>query len=132
MHGLVEYGLVAMARALNVSPEYLLSARQIELVGIDFRKAPQIGMKEEKAVEAAVLDRVGRYLELEELIPGNLGDWKAPGNSEFDIAAIEEAEKAADRVRQLWALGVDPIPNMAELMEDKGIKVMAPWIYRRK
>ena len=51
--------LLALAKALDVSPEYLLSERQIELAGVDFRKAPQAGLKEGLAVQAAVLDRVG-------------------------------------------------------------------------
>ena len=48
--------LLALAKALGVSPEYLLSQREIELSGVDFRKAPLAGAKEERAVEASVLD----------------------------------------------------------------------------
>src|SRR5690349_16690358 len=61
--------LLALAKALRVSPDYLLSTREIELCGVDFRKAPQAGAKDEKAVGAAVLDHIDRYLELEELMP---------------------------------------------------------------
>ena len=117
--------LLALAKALNVSPEYLLSERQIELAGVDFRKAPQAGAKEERAVQAAVLDQVERYLELEELVPGSESVWMAPDGAEFVIRSIEEAEPAADALREKWSLGIDPIPNLAELLEDKGIKVIA-------
>ena len=117
--------LLVLAKALKVSPEYLLSSSEVELVGIDFRKAPHTGVKEEKAVEAAVLDRVERYLELEDLIPGDQGSWQMPGGAEFLIENIEDAEQAAIKLRSLWRLGIDPIPIMAELMEDKGIKVIA-------
>ena len=117
--------LLAMARALQVSPEYLLSERQIQLAGVDFRKAPHAGAKEERAVEATVLDQVERYLELEELLPGVEQSWDAPDDHAFDIGSIEDAEQAADALRRLWELGVDPIPLMAELFEDKGVKVIA-------
>jgi Zn-dependent peptidase ImmA (M78 family)/DNA-binding XRE family transcriptional regulator len=117
--------LMAMANALQVSPEYLLSERDIALAGVDFRKAPHAGVKEERAVEASVLDQVERYLELEELLPGVEHSWEAPDDPAFEIARIEDAELAADALRSLWKLGIDPIPFMAELLEDKGVKVIA-------
>lgn len=117
--------LLAMAKALRVSPDFLLSERQVELTGIDFRKAPQAGAKEERAVEASILDQVERYLELEELFPSEDDGWTAPEGGAFEIHRIEDAEQAAASLRQLWSLGIDPIPLMAELLEDKGVKVIA-------
>jgi Zn-dependent peptidase ImmA (M78 family)/DNA-binding XRE family transcriptional regulator len=117
--------LLALAKALSVSPEHLLSQREIVLTGVDFRKAPHAGVKEERAVEACVLDQVERYLELEDLIPGVEQHWAAPRGSAFEVARIEDAEQAADTLRRQWNLGLDPIPSMAELLEDKGVKVIA-------
>ncbi|HEY0956009.1 MAG TPA: ImmA/IrrE family metallo-endopeptidase [Roseateles sp.] len=117
--------LLALAKALQVSPEYLLSEREIELTGVDFRKAPHAGAKEERAVEASILDRVERYLELEELMPGVDHVWSAPAEEAFAVSRIEDAEEAAAALRRLWRLGIDPIPLMAELLEDKGVKVIA-------
>ena len=117
--------LIALAKALEVSPEYLLSDREVELSGVDFRKAAHAGAKEERAVEAMVLDQVERYLELEELLPDIEQAWKGPADARFLIKCIEDAEQAAEELRKLWSLGIDPIPIMAELLEDKGIKVIA-------
>jgi Zn-dependent peptidase ImmA (M78 family) len=117
--------LLALAKALNVTPEYLLSTREIELVGVDFRKAPHAGTKEERAVEAEVLSQVERYLELEELMPEADVPWSSPKGKEFHVQHVEDAENAADRLRVLWELGIDPIPIMAELLEERGIKVVA-------
>jgi Zn-dependent peptidase ImmA (M78 family)/DNA-binding XRE family transcriptional regulator len=117
--------LLALAKALQVSPEYLLSEREIELTGVDFRKAPHAGAKEERAVEASVLDQVERCLELEELLPGVEQPWDAPADEAFEIIRIEDAERAAQALRQLWNLGIDPIPSMTELLEDGGVKVIA-------
>lgn len=116
---------LALAKALEVSPEYLLSERDIELTGVDFRKAPRAGVKEERAVEAAVLDQVERYLELEELLPDLEQAWEAPLGKEFSIQRVEDAEQAAEALRRLWSLGIDTIPIMAELLEEKGVKVIA-------
>ena len=117
--------LLALAKALKVSPEYLLSEREIDLAGVDFRKAPHAGAKEERAVEASVLDQVERYLELEELLPGVEQPWVAPASKAFEISRVEDAEHAADALRHQWKLGIDPIPSVAELLEDKGVKVIA-------
>ena len=117
--------LLALAKALRISPEFLLSEREIELTGVDFRKALQAGAKDERAVEASVLDQVERYLELEELLPGVDEAWSAPDEAAFEIHRIEDAEDAANSLRRLWSLGIDPIPIMAELLEDKGVKVIA-------
>jgi Zn-dependent peptidase ImmA (M78 family)/DNA-binding XRE family transcriptional regulator len=117
--------LLSLARALDVSPEYLLSERAIELAGVDFRKAPHAGVKEERAVEASVLDQVERYLELEELFPQADLAWDAPADEAFEIHRVEDAEEAAEALRRLWKLGIDPIPFMAELLEDRGVKVIA-------
>lgn len=117
--------LLALAGALNVTPEYLMSEREIELTGVDFRKAPQTGPKEEKAVEASVLDQVERYLELEELMPSTDGGWIPVKDKEFLINDLNDVELAAETLRKQWELGIDPIPSMAELLEEKGIKVIA-------
>lgn len=117
--------LLVLAKALNVSPEYLLSQREIELSGIDFRKSQHALSKDERAVEASVLDQMERYLELEELVPGSEQPWEAPSGKTFIIKRIEDAEEAADSLRKLWELGIDPIPMLAELLEEKGIKVIA-------
>ena len=117
--------LLALSKTLRVSPEFLLSAQEVELAGVDFRKSAAAAAKEERAVEAMVLDQVERYLELEDLLPGQEGRWVAPRHAEFTIGKIEDAEYAADALRKLWKLGIDPIPMMAELLEERGIKVVA-------
>lgn len=118
--------LLALAKALKTTPEFLMSSREIELTGVDFRKAAHAGAKEEKSVEAAVLDQVERYLEIEELFTDLSVAWAPPQLlSGFIVSSIEDAEEAANRLRVEWNLGEDPIPLMAELLEERGIKVVA-------
>lgn len=117
--------MLALSKALQVTPEYLLNTGEIELAGIDFRKDPHTSTKEERAVEAIILDQVERYLELEELLPGADLQWLYPENSAYHISGIEAAEAAAEALRQDWQLGIDPIPFMTGLLEEKGVKVIA-------
>lgn len=117
--------LMSLAKALDVSPEFLMSTRDLALADIDFRKGPAAAAKDERAVEAIVLDEAERYLEIESLLPGVAIDWRAPVAKEFSISTIEGAEEAAEKLRQQWKLGIDPIASMAELLEEKGIKVIS-------
>ncbi len=116
--------LLALAKHLSVSPEYLLSSQEITLEGVDFRKSAAAAAKEERAVEAMVLDHVERYLQIEDLVPGQDNLWVSPKSTFFSIGSIEQAEEAAESLRKLWKLGIDPIPMLAELLEEKGIKVV--------
>lgn len=117
--------LFAIAKVLGVPADYLLNEREIELAGIDFRKAPQAGAKEERAVESLILDKVERYIELEELMPPVHQEWNFPQDKAFLVERIEDAEQAAEALRERWEIGVDPIPLMAELLEERGVKVIA-------
>ena len=40
------------------------------------------------------------------------------------LGNVAEAEGLANDVRAEWKLGTDPIPNMTELLEEKGLKVL--------
>jgi len=117
--------LLVLAAALRVSPEYLMSTREIELSGIEFRKDERAGSKEEKAVHAQVLDQVERYLRLEELLDLPSAAWAAPKGKDYAVSSIDAAEVAAEGLRRDWKLGCDPIPDLAEFLEERGIKVVA-------
>jgi Zn-dependent peptidase ImmA (M78 family) len=117
--------LLSLAGALDVTPGYLLSEQEIELSGVDFRKGAHAAEKDERAVQSAVLNRVERYLELEALLPGVDGAWNVPLGDVFHVRSIEDAESAAEALRELWKLGIDPIPVMAELLEERGVKVIS-------
>ena len=116
--------LIALAKALNVSPDYLLSKREVALSDVDFRRHSAAGEKEQCAVEAIVLDYAERYLQLEELLPDAAIKWQAPDDQEFFIRQPEDAEAAAQRLRSIWELGIGPINSMMELLEDKGVKIV--------
>ena len=38
---------------------------------------------------------------------------------------LRDAEDAARSIREEWGLGNDPIPNLAELLEERGIKILS-------
>ena len=116
--------VIALSGALGVSIEYLLSPSEISLGNVEFRKLASTSARERAKVEGTVLDHVDRYLQIEELLGVSNAQWERPRGVPFRIGAIEDAEDAAKSVREAWHLGGDPIPDMTELLEERGIKVL--------
>lgn len=117
--------LLALSKALAVPPDYLLSQREISLSGLEFRKAPGAGAREEKAVQARVLEQMDRHVALEEALNLSTLRWRPPLDNSAPIGDPNEGMEAANTLRAKWHLGQDPILSMTELLEEHGIKVIA-------
>lgn len=116
--------LIRIARVLDVSLEFLLSERVEELEATEFRKLSGISARDRARVEAAVIDGLQRYLAIEEILELDSGAWRTPRFGNRFLGREEDGEVLAEDLRQDWKLGVDPIPNMTSLLEDRGIKVL--------
>ena len=114
---------IALAKALDVSMSYLLSPSNISLESVEFRKLASTKASERAAVEGQVLDHVDRYLQVEELLGITSNIREEPGGAPYSIDTVEDADGAAVAVRKAWNLGGGPIPDMTELLEERGIKV---------
>ena len=117
--------LIALAKALHVSEEYLLSEDELSLEGVDFRKKVGTSSKEEAALEARAIHMLERYLAVEDLLHMRSVEWEQPRSAPHPVADLRDAEDAARSVREDWGLGNDPIPQLAELLEERGIKVLS-------
>ena len=116
--------LIALAKALEVSEEYLLNPSDVELVAVEFRRKQLTSVKETAEVRARILSEVECYLEVEQILAIQPGD-VFPRVERPLVRTLVEAEKAAEKLRRAWDLGEDPIPNLCALLEEKGIKVCA-------
>jgi Zn-dependent peptidase ImmA (M78 family)/transcriptional regulator with XRE-family HTH domain len=114
---------IALAEALEVPLSYLLTPSRVSLESVEFRKLTSTRARERAAVEGEVLDHVDRYLQVEEILGidhthKDRQDWLP-----YRITTVENAEEAARSIRNAWNLGGGPIPNITELLEERGIKV---------
>ena len=118
--------LMALANALDVTVEYLMNDPSLVLEGLEFRKKSLTRKREEARLEARVLDRLERYLTVEALLGLPSVDWDKPREAPYPVErGLAEADSAALSVRTHWGLGLDPIPKMLELLEERGIKVLS-------
>lgn len=116
--------MIALARALSVSEDYLLRSDGVELVAVEFRKQKLEKAKDRARVESLVLGAVERYVEVEDLLAVE-SDWEQPKGFPRPVAKPGAAEDAADLLRKVWDLGVDPIPRLSEFLEEKAIKIVS-------
>jgi len=114
----------ALGRALRVPESYLRGRSEVRLESVEFRKNSLTSRREEAAIRSRVLAAVERYLEIEELV-GVAGErWAPPAGLPISVRSPEGAEDAAARLRASWRLGIDALPNIAEFLEGRGVKVI--------
>lgn len=116
--------LVRLTQALDISVTSLFRPVTVGEMQPVFRKKKALSGARLARVEAEIRDSVERYLELEAIrLPGAEPAGLPPGFPR-SITSLDEAETAADALRDAWRLGRDPIENLTELLEEKGIKVV--------
>lgn len=114
--------LIRLATVFEVSTEYFFKPLTMEVSSISYRKTSDLTKMQQNAVEAQVKERVEKYTFIEEVT----NSAKSPQlpKEKFLIKEIENAEEAARQLRSQWDLGGDSLPNVTEILEDKGIKVV--------
>jgi Zn-dependent peptidase ImmA (M78 family) len=117
--------LSALADALAVSEDYLLASDDMVLDGVEFRKKQIASKREEAFVQGQTLHLLERYLTIEQVLGLTSVEWDRPREGLYPVKQIADAENAARAIRTHWGLGIDPIPNLSELLEERGIKVLS-------
>jgi Zn-dependent peptidase ImmA (M78 family) len=116
--------LQVLCDALGVPLSYLMDAQGIELRGVEFRTKSNTSARDRAHVETVVLEWIERYLQIELILEMDSSQWQCPVDSPRVLRNPGDAEQLASEVRNQWKLGINPIPNMTELLEEKGLKVL--------
>jgi Zn-dependent peptidase ImmA (M78 family) len=122
--------LIKLSEVLDVSSDYFFTpiSKSIEFSNVDYRKySSKISKTDQTAIEEKSKNLLEKYLELEFILGlGGSPDYFNYPNVIKDQAGIEHA---ANKLREKWKLGLDPIPNVVAALEDKGyhiVEVEAP------
>jgi Zn-dependent peptidase ImmA (M78 family) len=114
--------LIGLSAALGVPESYLLSGADLQLRDVEFRKHALSRARDRDHLQAKVLSLAERYLDVETLL-GHPSAWTAPDGFPRRVANPDDAEAAARALRNVWRLGEDPIPGLADFLEERGILV---------
>lgn len=116
--------LIKMAQALGVRTEFFFRPTTVELSAIEYRKRFNTPQRVLKKILADALDQAERWFELRNLWPEfPIPDFERPANLP-DVATLEDLETFSAAVREAWQLGLNPLPDMIDLLESKGILVI--------
>jgi Zn-dependent peptidase ImmA (M78 family) len=113
--------LIALSNALEVKPDYFFRGEPLEIEKIEFRKKTALSKKEEYSIIEKSKDFIQRYLELEGLLDIE-SEFFNPV-SKIKINSFEDVDEAVVQLREAWDLGMDPIPNVVEMLEENAVKV---------
>jgi len=114
--------LIALSKALDVKPDYFLKESAIELAPVEFRKKAKLSPKQEDSIKEKVKDFLERYLEVEQLL--NIKTKFSNPIKKITISEVDDVEAAALKLIEGWNLGYDPIPNVIEMLEDNGVRII--------
>jgi len=114
--------LLGLARELGVKAEYFFRPTDIQFSASAFRCRKSLPAKQKSALAARVQEWLERYVEAENIVDQVLS-FSSPERLNRQVDSLEQVEEVALELRQVWDLGLDPIENLCEVLEDHGIKV---------
>lgn len=117
--------LLNLAKALGVRTEYFFRPVKVELHEVNYRKHSKLGVKILDHIKGDAIEQLERFIELEQLLPnGPVVPFKLPGGLPARIEVPDDIEDIALKLREKWNLGIDPIPVVTDMLEERGIKVI--------
>lgn len=117
-----------LVQALNVSPDYFFRSNRVELGPVEFRKKAKLTVKETDSIKEKIRDYLERYIEVEGML-GLKHQFLSPFMDEdkpykHRVTTLQEVEEAAATTLRKWKLGINPIPNIVETLEEHGVCVL--------
>lgn len=118
--------LIKLSESLGVKTEFFFRPEsvKVDLSEPAFRKRSNASHREMEAVRAQAKEWVEKYLEVESFFPNRFKTNPIPGKLMKPLKNMDDIEGLAKEVRKHWHLGLDPIENLTEVLEDQGVKVV--------
>jgi Zn-dependent peptidase ImmA (M78 family)/DNA-binding XRE family transcriptional regulator len=114
--------LIKLSKLFGLKIDYFFSSFQIELGEINFRKKSTFSIKKQNSLKEQIKIRLENYLWVEDLLSIDYTFKNTIQDKE--IETIEDVEKVVLQLRNEWEIGIDPIHNIIQLLEDLEIKII--------
>lgn len=116
--------LLKIADALGRTPDYFLRPQQVGAITPVFCTTRKMPARQRSLLYAQVQDWLERCLAIEQIL-GITMRFNFPESFPRAVHTLDEAEQAALDLRDAWSLGLDPLANLTETLEERGIRVGA-------
>ncbi len=116
--------LFGLGKALGVSLDFLLGGQVKVLQSVEWRKNSTASAQDRATSEALVIEKLEDYLAIEEILDLHVADDPFAALRVDHLANEESIDVKVQEVRKEWKCGIDPIPSMTALLENKGLKVI--------
>ena len=127
--------LLKLAKTLGVRTEYFFRPVKVALEGVEYRKRSTTPQKLLDQINGDVMEQAERWAELLELYPDSVKPvlaFNLPDNLPEQVTTHDEIEAIAIQMRSAWALGMNPIPEMIDTLESKGIMIISTDVESKK
>lgn len=114
--------IIELAKVFNLPIDYFFRENKITLGNIEFRKKSKLGKQKIAYIKEYVAEYIERYIEVEKILGLN-EKFHNPLNH-LIINTQNDIEIQANTLRLKWELGTNPIPNLIEMIENRGIKII--------
>ena len=111
-----------LAAALQAKASYLWSEPSVEVVFYAFRKRARLSRTEQERIKSIVCQELEQRVRLQELIQPEDGI-NIPVES-LAVCTTEDIERAAEKCREEWELGIDPVANVTDVLEAHSVHVL--------
>ena len=119
--------LYKLAKTLGVRSEYFFRPTKVALGHVEYRKRSNTPQKTLDRINGDVLDQAELWTELLDLFPDSvrpISKFTLPNNLPETVDSEEAIESIAEQMRKEWQLGLNPIPDMIDCLESRGIMVI--------
>ena len=117
--------LLALSRALEIKPDYFFKEPDVSLSNMEFRKKSKLSVKESESIKHRTLDFLERYLEVEDIVQDQAIFANPIPENLRKVTNYDCVEIVADKLRESWNLGIAPLYNLVEIVEDHGIRIFS-------
>jgi Zn-dependent peptidase ImmA (M78 family)/DNA-binding XRE family transcriptional regulator len=120
--------LVRLAQVLGVKTSYFMQEPKVGVEFIAYRKHSRLPKAESSRLQARISNYLENYHSLATLFPvperktGRHGTISIP--KRWQAKSVEDAERIARELRGDWEIGLDPIENLVETLEDHDAAVL--------
>ncbi|MBI3563012.1 MAG: ImmA/IrrE family metallo-endopeptidase [Gammaproteobacteria bacterium] len=119
--------LIRLADVLSVKTSYFMQESKVSVEFIAYRKHSRMPKVEANRLQVRITDHLENYCWL----TGLFTPLKKPGRQTAmgmiklrQAKSVEDAEGIAKELREAWNIGMDPIENMVETLEDHATAVL--------